>query len=253
MLSCGQRPVAPPPAATPPTKAPAVEQVKFEPLALKITPQEIEAGSAAQAVASIKNSGSARNAYVGTLYVDGNEYLTQSINIEPGQVGVLIFTVANLGQGTHRLSMAGLEGTLRVYTVEKYTLTGNKVFLPHYTNLESTPPPELPHISGETFTPPVTPFYITRINFSYPFPQSLTILDENNRQIYSSGITNIDSAFVPGVEVKGNFTIQMQTSQPVADIRLQYFNLYTYTYSYVISYFWPEVSTVEGIQKRFGP
>jgi hypothetical protein len=252
-IACGQRPAAPQPTPAPPTAAPAIEPVKFEPLSIKVNPQEIEARAAAQAVVSVKNSGSARNAYVGTLYVDGNEYLTQAINIEPGQVGTLIFTVANLGQGTHRLTMAGLEGTLRVHTVERYTLSSNKVFLPHYTNLESTPLPELPHISGETFTPPVTPFYITRINFSYPFPQSFTILDENNRQVYSSGITDMDSAFVPGIEVKGNFTIRMQTNQRVADIRLQYFNLYTYTYSYVICYFWPEVSTLEGIQKRFGP
>jgi hypothetical protein len=251
-LACGQRP-ATPPAPAPPTAAPAIEPVKFEPLSIKVNPQEIEASEAAQAVVSVKNSGSARNAYVGTLYVDGNEYLTQAINIEPGQVGTLIFVVSNLNQGTHRLTMAGLESSLRVYSVEKYTLTNNKVFLPHYTNLESTPVPSVPHISSDTFSPPVTPFYITRINFQYPFPQSFTILDENNRQIYSSGITNMDSAFVPGIEVRGNFTIEMQTNQPVADIRLQYFNLYTYTYSYVISYFWPEVSTVEGIQKRFGP
>jgi hypothetical protein len=56
---------------------------------------------------------------------------------------------------------------------------------------------------------------------------------------------------VPAIQVDGDFTIQMLTVQPAVDIKSQFFGFSTY--ELVIAYFWPEVSTVEGFQKRFGP
>lgn len=252
-LSCGSPATAVQPLPTAKIPAPTanVEAVKFDLGPLTVVQQEVEAGTVAQAVVSIKNVGGTRNVYVGTLKVDGQEYGRQDITLSPGQAGTLIFQISNLSIGTHKLTMAGLEGDVSVYKIERHILTNNQVYLPHYTDLDFTPPPPIPYTSTNSFTPPEAPFFITRIDFRYPYPQSFKILDANGRLLYSADEADNESAFVPNVQVNGLFSIQMQTNQPVADIRLQYSGLYSSIY--VIKFFWPEVSTLEGFQKRFAP
>lgn len=227
------------------------ETYKFETGSLSIIPQEAKAGSTIIVSLPVRNAGSSANAFIATLYVDGHAYDTEDVTLQPGNSGSITFLLTNLVPGNHVLSVAGIEGYVRVYSLEKYSLTNNRVFLPHYTALEYTPAPPLPYISLGNFSPPVTPFIITQISFRYPYPQSFQILDNHGNQLYRADINYKPAADVPSIEVAGDFTIQMQTSQPTADIRAQ---LYGYNaWSYVIAYYWPEVSVVEGVKKRFGP
>jgi hypothetical protein len=229
----------------------SIPPYQFELANLSILPKEAEAGTSVQATVSVKNVGSAPNAYVATLYVDGQEYTTRDLTLKPGESGNLTYMVSNLGAGDHRLSVGNLADSVRIYTTDKYTVANNQIYMPHYTPLQYTPAPSLPYISSDPFSAPVTPFYITRINFRYPYPQSFRILDASNKQLYSADIEYNESAYVPGVQVNGDFTIQMQTGQPAVDIKSQFFGFSTW--ELVIAYFWPEVSTVEGFQKRFVP
>jgi len=50
----------------------------------------------------VKNTGSGRNAYVGTLYVDVQERGTQAITLSPGESGTLTFQIAGLDRAAIR-------------------------------------------------------------------------------------------------------------------------------------------------------
>ena len=253
ILSCSSPGKIVPPIATDQT-APsvnAVEPYKFEVGSITVAPREAQAGMPVLISVPVRNVGSARNAYVGTLYVDGQEYGTKDITLDPGSGGSLVYQVSNLSAGSHKIAVGGSEGAVQVYNVQRYTIANTQVYMPHYAPLEYTPAPPLPYISSDSFAPPVTPFYITQINFRYPFPQSFKILDANNKQIYSADAAYNESAYVPNIEVNGSFSVEMQTNQPAADVRSEFFGFSTW--ELVVAYFWPEVSTVEGIQKRFSP
>ncbi|MCX6006291.1 MAG: hypothetical protein NTZ34_03405 [Chloroflexi bacterium] len=228
-----------------------VERYKFELGNISVMPEEALVGTPVQVIVPVKNVGSAKNAYIATLYVDGQEYLTEDITLDPGNNGTLLYLVSNLSTGKHIITVADLAGTVQIYYAEKYAIANNDIYLPHYSPLEYTPEPPLPHNSADSFTPPVTPFYITKISFRYPYPQSFQILDAGNKLLYSADIAYNESAYVPGIQVDGPFTIQMQTGQPVADVRAEHPGRFSWVF--VIAYFWPEVSTVEGIEKRFVP
>ncbi len=228
-----------------------VERYRFELGNISIMPAEAPFGTPVQVIVPVKNIGSAKNAYIATLYIDGQEYLTEDITLDPGTNGALLYMVSNLSAGKHNLTLADFSGTVQIYYSEKYTITNNRIFLPHYSRLEDTPEPPLPHSSVDSFTAPVTPFFITKISFRYPYPQSFQILDSSNNLLYSADIAYNESAYLPGIRVDEDFTVQMQTGQPVADIRAEWFSRNSWFFQ--IAYFWPEVSTVEGIAKRFGP
>lgn len=228
-----------------------VERYKFELGNISVMPQEAPVGTSVQVIVPVKNVGAATNAYIATLYVDGHEYLTQDTTLDPGSSGTLLYLVSNLSAGNHKISVANLESTVQIYYTEIYTITNNEIYMPHYSSFEYTPQPPLPHISTDYFTAPATSFFITKIVFRYPYPQSFQILDAGNNLLYGADIAYNESAFVPDIKVDGTFTIQMQTGQPVADVRAEMFG--RTSWSFVIAYFWPEVSTVEGMEKRFGP
>ena len=252
MLSCNPAvPVGPSntPAQIPTTSNNDV-RYKFELGNLSVTPQEAAFGTPVQVSVPVKNAGSVKNAYVATLYVDGQEYMTQDVTLDTGNSGTLLYRVSNLSAGTHKISVANLESIVQVYYSEKYSITNNKIYMPHYSRLEYTPVPPLPHISADSFTAPAAPFFITKINFRYPYPQSFQIMDAGNNLLYGADIAYNESAWVPGIRVDGAFTIQMQTGQPVADVKAELYGRSSWLF--VISYFWPEVSIVEGIVKRFG-
>jgi hypothetical protein len=249
VLSCTPSSAVVPGPVTPPVSN--VAPYQFELTNVSIVPKEAEAGNPVQATVTVKNVGSALNAYVGTLYVDGQEYATRDLTLNPGASGNLTYLVSNLVAGDHRISVGTLADSVRIYTTEKYTVANNQIYMPHYTPLQYTPPPSLPYISSDPFSPPVTPFYITRIDFRYPYPQSFKILDASGKQLYSADIGYNESTYVPAIQVDGDFTIQMLTVQPAVDIKSQFFGFSTW--ELVIAYFWPEVSTVEGFQKRFIP
>jgi hypothetical protein len=252
-LSCNQAvPVSPvnTPAQTPvPTDN--VERYKFELANMSVLPQEAPVGTSVQVIVPVKNVGTSTNAYIATLYVDGQEYLTKDTTLDPGSSGTLLYLVSNLSVGTHKITVANLEGTVQIYYAEKYTIINNEIYMPHYSRFEDTPTPPLPHISTDYFTAPAAPFFITEIVFRYPYPQPFQILDGANNLLYSADIAYNESAYVPGIKVDGTFTIQMQTGQPVADVKAEHYGRTSWWF--VIAYFWPEVSTVEGMVKRFGP
>jgi hypothetical protein len=242
------------PATTPapiPTPSSNAGLYKFELGNLSVIPQEAAFGTQVQVSVPVKNVGSVKNAYVATLYVDGQEYMTQDVTLDTGNSGTLLYRVSNLGAGTHKISVANLESIVQVYSAEKYSIANNKIYMPHYSRLEYTPVPPLPHISADSFTAPAAPFYITKINFRYPYPQSFQIMDAGNNLLYAADIAYNESAYVPGIRVDGAFTIQMQTGQPVADVKAELYGRSSWLF--VVAYFWPEVSIVEGFVKRFGP
>ena len=253
VLSCNTVEVTGPansPIETPPT-AVQVEPHKFELGKLSVIPQEAQVGTIITVSLPVRNIGSVRNAYVATLYVDGQEYMTQDVTLDPGNGSAVNFPVSKLGPGNHKLQVSGVESSVRIYRVDRYSISSNEVYKFHYTPLEYTPVPALPYISSNYFSPPITPFLITQISFRYPFPQSFQIMDSNNKQLYSADISYNQIASIPNIQVDGDFIIQMQTSQPTPDVRVQYFGVRSW--SMVIAYYWPEVSVVEGIQKRFEP
>jgi hypothetical protein len=253
VLSCNEVEVARPansPSVTPST-AIQVERHKFELGQLSVIPQEAQVGTIITVSLPVRNIGSARNAYVATLYVDGQEYMTQDTTLDPGSGSAVNFVVSRLGPGIHSMQVSGVESSVRIYRVDRYSIPNNDIYQFHYTPLEFTPEPPVPHISSDSFSPPVTPFFITQITFRYPFPQSFRILDSNNKQLYSASTSYNQFVDIPNIQVEGDFSIEMQTDQPASDIRVQYFGVRSW--SMVIAYYWPEVSVVEGIQKRFGP
>ena len=253
ILSCNPAmPVSPvyTPAQTPvPTDN--ADRYKFELGIMSVLPQEAPVGTSVQVVVPVKNIGTATNAYIATLYIDGQEYLTKDTTLDPGSSGTLLYLVSNLSAGKHKITVANLESTVQIYYTEQYTIANNEIYMPHYSSFEDIPQPPLPHISTDYFTAPATPFFITKIVFRYPYPQSFQILDAGNNLLYSADKAYNESAYVPDIKVDGTFTIQMQTGQPVADVRAEMFG--QTSWSFVIAYFWPEVSTVEGMEKRFGP
>jgi hypothetical protein len=251
-LSCRVYPPLAPPTPAPPPAPPAgnAPAVRFELGTMIVSPGEVQTGAPVRADVPVKNTGSSRNAYVGTLYVDGQEYGTRDVTLPPGGSGTLTFQLPDLDQGNHTLTVGNSQGTVRVYSVERYSLANNQVYMPHYGPLDYTPAPPLPYTSVEAFSPPVTPFFITGISFRYPFPQSFKILDASGKELYGADIAYNESTAVPNIEVNGDFTVQMQTGRLAADIKSQFFGFNTW--QLVIAYYWPEVSSVEGIQKRFG-
>ena len=253
ILSCNQA-VPAVPANTPvptPTSVNDVGRYKFELGNISVLPQEAPVGTPVQVSVPVKNVGSVENAYVATLYVDGQEYMTQDVTLDTGNSGTLLYRISNLSAGPHKISVANLESIVKVYYAEKYSIANNKIYMPHYSRLEYTPVPPLPHVSADYFTAPATPFFITKINFRYPYPQSFQIMDAGNNLLYSADIEYNESAYVLGIQVDETFTIQMQTGQPVADIRAELYGRTSWLF--VIAYFWPEVSIVEGMVKRFEP
>jgi hypothetical protein len=250
-LSCVVHAPAAPVNPVPPIASPAsnVPDVRFELGTMVVTPGEVQTGTPVRADVPAKNTGGTRNAYVGTLYLDGQEYGRQDITLPPGGSGTLTFQLPDLDQGNHTLTVGNSQGSVRVYSVERYSLTNNQVYVPHYGPIDYTPPPPLPYTSVDTFTPPVTPFYITGISFRYPFPQSFKILDSAGKELFSTDIAYNEGSAVPNIQVNGPFSVQMQTSRTAADIRSQFFSFNSV--SFVIAYFWPEVSSVDGVQRRY--
>jgi hypothetical protein len=250
-VACVSTPVGMNPAPQPPAPpaSPITPAYRFESGTMTVTPKEIQAGQPVQVTATVRNTGSRQNAYVGTLYVDGQEYARQAATLNPGDTGFLTFQIANLSTGTHLLTLGDSSASLKAYMVEKFQMVNNTIDLPRYTNLEYTPAPPVPHISTETFSPPITPFFVRQMDFRFPYPQAFRILDANGKQLYSAVITHAASAYVPDVQVDSDFTIELQTDQPAVDIRSEFYG--ESTYALVISYFWPHVSTIEGIQKRY--
>jgi hypothetical protein len=242
----GQIPASQPPAIP---ASPTIPAYRFESGTMSVTPKEIQAGQAAQVTSTVRNTGSRQNAYVGTLYVDGQEYARQAVTLNPGDNGFLTFQLTNLGAGTHLLKLGDSSASLKVFTVDNFQIVNNIVDLPRYTNLQYTFAPPLPHVSAENFSPPVTPFFIRQIDFRFPYPEAFRILDAKGKQLYSADIAHAASAYVPDVPVDADFMIELQTNQPAADIRSGFFGESSYTL--VIAYFWPHVSTIEGIQKRY--
>jgi hypothetical protein len=234
-----------------PASAIQVEPHKFELGKLSVIPQEAQVGTIITVSLPVRNIGGARNAYIATLYVDGQEYMTEDATLDPGNGSAVNFLISKLGPGNHSIQVSGIESSVRIYRVDRYSIPNNQVYQFHYTPLEYTPEPALPHISYNSFSPPVTPFFITQISFRYPFPQSFQILDSNNKQLYSADISHNQIADIPNIKVDGDFIIQMQTDQPAADIRVQYFGVRSW--SMVVAYYWPEVSVVDCLQKRFEP
>ncbi|MBN1375137.1 MAG: hypothetical protein JXA01_03165 [Dehalococcoidia bacterium] len=228
-----------------------VDAYKFEVGNISVIPQEARVGTFMTVSLPVRNIGSRKNAFIATLYVDGNEYITRDITLAPGNGGSLTYVLSNLGTGTHEISVAGVKSSLIIYAVNSYTIPNNKDYRLHYTSLEYTPLPPLPHLSTDHFTPPVIPFFITRIDFRYPYPQSFEIIDSRGKQLYSAENAYQAGVIVPDIQVNGDFSIQMQTSQPTADVRSEYFGFNSWRW--VIAYYWPEVSTVEGIEKSFSP
>lgn len=233
-----------------PTPDSQAEPYKFEIGSLSVVPQEAKAGTTVIVSLPVRNTGSAKNAFIATLYVDGHEYGTEDVTLQPGNSGSVTFLFSGLDPGDHQIAVAGIESHVKIYYLDQYSITNNQVFLPRYTALEYTPVPPLPHISSDRFTPPVIPFFITQISFRYPFPQSFQILDEDGKQLYRAEIDYQQRANVPNIQVDGDFIIQMQTPHPTADIRAQFFGLNTWRWA--VSYYWPEVSIVDGVRKNFG-
>ena len=253
VISCNQ-PVPAVPANTPVptlTSADDAGRYKFELGNISVIPQEAPVGTSVQVLVAVKNIGSAKNAYIATLYIDGHEYVTQDITLDTGNSGTLLYKVSNLSAGNHKITVAGLESTVQIYYAEKYAIANNEIYMPHYSRFEYTPEPPLPYISTDNFTAPVMPFFITKVNFRYPYPQSFQILDAGNHLLYSADVAYNESAYVPGIKVDETFTIQMQTGQPVMDVKVERYGRTSWLF--VVAYFWPEVSTVEGMAKRFGP
>jgi hypothetical protein len=253
LLACVYRPVATPPVtpAAPAAPVSTIAAYKFELGKMTVTPQEVQAGQPVQVSVIARNAGGSPNAYVGTLYVDGQEYARQAVSLNPGDSGTLAFQVSNLQAGNHNLTLGDSAGIVRVYAIEKFEIANTRSQTPPYANLDYSPAPPLPHISTDTFTPPVTPFFLQQINFRYPFPASFKILDATGKQLYAADIAYAQSAYVPDIEVNGDFGIQLETGQPTVDIRTEWFG--DSSFALVIAYFWPEVSTIDGIQKRYGP
>lgn len=253
LFSCTLQPPLPPLPASPPPRAlvPAGPQYRFELGALSITPAETEAGGWVQVQIPLRNTGQSENAYVGTLYVDGQENSRQAITLAPGNTGALIFQVVNLVPGNHKLSVGESSGLVRVYKSERFVIANAQIIPPRYTRVEDTPSPPLPHISTQTFSSPMTPFFIRQIDFRYPYPASFKVLDTNNRLLYSGTTVYAQSAFVPFIEVGSDFVIQLETDQVAADIRSQFFDYSSV--AFVVAFYWPQVSIIEGICKRFTP
>ncbi|MBN1376528.1 MAG: hypothetical protein JXA01_10290 [Dehalococcoidia bacterium] len=228
-----------------------VEDYKFETGSISVIPEEALLGTFVTVSLPVRNIGRCKNAFIATLYIDGNEYITQDITLAPGNGGSVTYVLSNLRAGTHEISVAGLKSSVKIYTIDRFTISNHQDYQPYYTPLEYTPLPPLPHLSTDHFTPPAVPFFITRIDFRYPFPQSFSIIDSSGKQLYSAENAYQPSMKVPATQVNGDFSIQMQTSQLSADVRSQFFGFNSW--KQVVAYYWPEVSAVEGVCKRFVP
>jgi hypothetical protein len=251
-LACKSVPVQNTPPA-PPTPAPVnTTPYKFELTNISVVPTEAQAGTPIQVIVTVRNIGSDRNAYVAALYLDGQEYLTEDLTLNPGDSGNLVYVLPRLNAGSHTIKVDNLSGNVRIYSAEMYTISNTEVVIPRYTPLDYTPPPAVPYTTTNSFSPPVVPFFITRVYFRYPYPQSFQIIDSANKVLYSSEIALNESAYVPGIEVNGSFTVQMQSAQPAVDVRSQFYG-FGNTWTLVIAYYWPQVSTIDGFRKSFSP
>jgi hypothetical protein len=254
LLSCSvSTPVIPsgpnPPAIIPENNVPGYS---FEVGTMTITPVEAQMGTPVRVDVPVKNTGSSKNAYVGTLYVDGQERGTQDITLLPGGNGTLTFQLARLDRGSHLLNVGNSQGTVRVYSVSRYTLTNSQAYLPQYTRAEYVPPPQLPYTSVDYFSPPVSPFFITDITFRMPFPEYFKILDAAGKELYTANTAYAETVTVPNIKVDGSFTVQMQTSLLTPDVRWTPFFGFN-SWVLMVAYYWPEVSSVGGVQKQFNP
>jgi len=70
--------------------------------------------------------------------------------------------------------------------------------------------------------------------------------------VYSANTGYNGSLGLPTIQVDGSFTIEMQTNQLTPDIRWAPFFGYQ-AWVLMVDYYWPEVSSVGGVQKQFNP
>lgn len=235
------------PAAQSSTSIPKIEPYKFELGKMMISPPEIEVDKPVFISVPIQNVGSEANSYVGTLKVNNDIIGTRDIKLDPGEGGVLTYTLILHEPGSYKLKISDLEQSIVALKINKFIIPIDSINLLPSSNCAAD---YLPH--RITVIPPVKPFIISRINFSYGTPESLKILDSNEKELYSINLGS-ESAITPYLEVADIFIVQFISGRAKVVVKSERYGGWgqspgwgTTTYS---QYFYPEITSIEGIQK----
>ncbi len=201
VLSCTtSQQIAPSTPVQPIEKKPA----KMETGPLNILPKEIFEGNKAIASVAITNTGDYIGIYKATLKIDGIDFATKELYVNPGQTQDLNFDIADLKEGKHTLELDNKIETTTVIKPETYLIqydSSTKVkTIPEFD--ESTGYGYVNWRIGDAghivkFSPPVKPFYINRVLINgatssgyYPSGNDtsyfdLNILDKDGKKIWS--------------------------------------------------------------------
>lgn len=206
-----------------PTEAvdPAISKIpayKFEVGELVILPPEVEINQPVRVNILIINVGSDTNTFIGTLYVDDQSINTKDISLNPGTSGILAFDIRITTRGMHTISLGNSRAMVSVFLVERFTISGTHLNAVPRARAVDTVYDDVAQEDSESFTPPITPFYITKVNFegetvtdclyssrgpcgSYE-ERRISILDNNKEILYEGPAINI-----PNVKVNSSFDI----------------------------------------------
>ncbi len=139
----------------------------------------------------IQNVGSETNYYRANLTVDKVDTDTCSIQLNPRQIGSLVYNFKPVNYGTYKLAVAGIEETLCVLSLETFSVNPTACTFSVPVRMGKGNSCVTPNPTIKNFGSPVNPFFINDIFFKYGIPDKVTLYDINNNIRIKGGLDYI--------------------------------------------------------------